>query len=196
MEFWQTLLVAFGGNLVLVAAVGYLAKVFVGALLAKDLERFKADLQRAAVEHQVRFSRLHETRAEVLAELYRRLAKAISDTHRFVASRNQGQGREALESLVALYSYLDERRIFLPTDLCGRLDDFTDTLRETAIRIDLFGNIPNPNPDTLKQAQEVYAAAWHSVEHHVPQLRHDLEEEFRTLLGDATVLGTRQPSVP
>jgi len=37
------------------------------------LERLRADLQIAASEHQIRFSRLHEKQAEAVAETYRLL---------------------------------------------------------------------------------------------------------------------------
>ncbi len=40
----------------------------------KEIERLKNSLQMVAVEHQVRFSKLHEKRAEIMAELYKRLA--------------------------------------------------------------------------------------------------------------------------
>ena len=62
MEPWKALLVAFGGNVTLLFLLGYFGRSLVSQVLAKDIEKFKADLQLAAVEHQVRFSKLHERR--------------------------------------------------------------------------------------------------------------------------------------
>ena len=45
-------------------------------LVGTSLRRFEDRLRRAAFEHEVRFSRLHEKRAEVIADLYALLAKA------------------------------------------------------------------------------------------------------------------------
>jgi len=82
MDPWTTVLVTLGGQTVLLAIVAFLARSLMSSLMAKDLEAFKADLesksnvaierlradlQLTAFEHQIRFSKLHERRAEVLA---------------------------------------------------------------------------------------------------------------------------------
>ena len=41
------------------------------------MERLRADLQKAAFEHQVRYSKIYDKRAEVIAEIYR----LIAETH-------------------------------------------------------------------------------------------------------------------
>src|SRR5258706_3765597 len=91
MNAWQSLLLAFGGNAALLLVLGWLARSLGSQLLAKDLEQFKAslaaassaaterlkhDLQVAALEHEVRFSKLHERQAEVIAEAYALLVEA------------------------------------------------------------------------------------------------------------------------
>jgi hypothetical protein len=83
MDPLTSLLVAIGANAAILAVLGFLARSLINSWLAKDLEKFKfelksasdtafeslkSDLQRAAFEHQVRFSKLHEKRAEVIAE--------------------------------------------------------------------------------------------------------------------------------
>jgi hypothetical protein len=49
-----------------------------------EIERLKSSLQKIAVEHQVRFSKLHSERAEAIAELYKRLVIVFSEGHIFV----------------------------------------------------------------------------------------------------------------
>src|ERR1035437_8597129 len=85
MEPWCSILASVGCNAVTLGVLAWLARSFGSQLLAKDLEKFKADLSAAsssaserlkhelqltALEHQVTFSKLHERRAEVIAELY------------------------------------------------------------------------------------------------------------------------------
>src|SRR4051794_2990928 len=85
MSPWESLLLALGGNVALLAVLGWLARSLLGQLVAKDLERFKSDLTVAstvaterlkhelrlvAQEHQVLVSKLHERRAQVVAEVY------------------------------------------------------------------------------------------------------------------------------
>src|SRR4051812_19160277 len=99
MELWQSLLVAVGGNAALLLVLAFLGRSLLSVLLAKDVEEFKAklqadsqttmvklqaDLQQTAVEHEVRFSRLHEKRARVLAELYKLLVVANWEADNFV----------------------------------------------------------------------------------------------------------------
>jgi hypothetical protein len=84
-SIWEQLLFLFGGNAMLLAVLGYLFKSLLSQLLTKDIEKFKSQLkadadvsierlkstlQMTALEHQVRFSKLHEKRALVVADLY------------------------------------------------------------------------------------------------------------------------------
>src|SRR5436190_23317203 len=88
MNLWQTILVAFGGNALLLAALALLARSLLSQMLARDLARFQAELKAASEtaatelahrltlvthEHQVRFSKLHERRANALDEIFQRL---------------------------------------------------------------------------------------------------------------------------
>ncbi len=43
--------------------------------LQMSLESYKTSLQQSASEHQTRFTKLHEKRAEVIDELYKRMAR-------------------------------------------------------------------------------------------------------------------------
>lgn len=100
MDAWQSILLAVGGNAALLLALAWLARSFGSQLLAKDLEKFKVslsaasseaserlkhELQMVAHEHQVRFSKLHERRAEVIANLYSLLVEAQWAGQSFVA---------------------------------------------------------------------------------------------------------------
>ena len=92
MEIWQTILIALAGNAAMLAVLAYPAKLFIEHKLNRDISRFqselkatsdaaierlKSDLQLHAIEHQVRFSRLHEKRATVIAELNSFIAEAM-----------------------------------------------------------------------------------------------------------------------
>lgn len=48
MNVWQTVLVAFGGNIALLAVVAWLGKALMTQFLAKDIEGFKAELKNEA----------------------------------------------------------------------------------------------------------------------------------------------------
>lgn len=84
----EDILRTLGGMAILVAAMAWLSKALLLALLSKDLERFKSDLQvsaqksvesfkaslrREAQRIAVGFTALHSKRAELIADLYARI---------------------------------------------------------------------------------------------------------------------------
>jgi hypothetical protein len=96
---WQEIFTTVGSTAVTVAAATFLTKSVINHLFTRDVEKFKAglkadadieieklkhSLEKIAVEHQVRFSKLHEKRAEVIADLYARLVDAERTGDHFV----------------------------------------------------------------------------------------------------------------
>ena len=92
-----------------------------------EIERLKTALQAAALEHQVRFSKLHEKRAEVLADLYKLLVEAEREalhyTYRLgkVPDDQKGQEPQAVKKLREFDSFGDIYRIYLPQHVCALL---------------------------------------------------------------------------
>ena len=189
MELWQSLLVAFGGNAAVLLVLGFLGRSLMSAVLAKDLEKFKAGLQQAGIEHQIRFSKLHEKRATVLAELYKLLVEASWRASDFTSPVQFGdpdrkqQYVDALNSSAAYFRFFDQHRIWLPTKLCDPLEDFSRQLRISTIQLGVYLQIPNPTEKTLQEQSKVWDEAWEAVSSDIPKLRSAIEAEFRTLLG-------------
>jgi hypothetical protein len=205
MALWQALLVAFGGNAALLLVLGFLGRSLVSSILAKDIERFKATLsntltrdiesfkahlQAVAVEHEVRFSKLHEKRAEVLAELYKLLVTAFWQVSEFASPmqwagdpEKKDQYPPAINAIAAYFRFFDQHRIWLPGRLCGPLETFARELRGPAIRLGTYLRIDDPTPKTRQELSDVWDKAWRSVQDDIPKLRTEIEAEFRTLLG-------------
>ena len=132
MDIWTSVLLAIGGSAGILVVLGFLARSVIRAWLAKDLEKFKvelkstsdtaierlkADLQRAAFEHQVRFSKLHEKRAEVIAQLYKYLAETTWAIEDFVQPFEGEPSRKekydpTWNKIVECYRFLDQHRIY------------------------------------------------------------------------------------
>lgn len=190
MELWQSLLVAFGGNAALLLVLGFLGRSLMSSVLAKDIEKFKAELHVAAVEHQIRFTKLHEKRAEVLAELYKLLVAATWQATNF-ASPIQWEGDTdkkiqyvtATNAIAEYFRFFDQHRIWLPENLCDPLEDFAKQLRRPTIRLGVYLAIEHPTEKTLRERGEAWTKAWESVEKDIPKLRIAIEKEFRALLG-------------
>ena len=140
MEIWETFLFVFGGNAGLLLALGYLVKSLLDKRIVQDTKRFESELkaksdaaiehirntlQLQAIEHQVRFSRLHEKRASVIAELYGHLVEALWEAESFLSPmqwagdpKMKEKYELAMNKFVELYRYFDKHRIYLPEEVC------------------------------------------------------------------------------
>lgn len=210
MDPWQTILLALGGNVALLAVLGWLSQSFVSQLLAKDIEGFKAtlrsesesasqrlrhDLEKATIEHQVRFSKLHEKRAEVIAELYGFLVQAYWDISSFASHTEwQGEPRKqekyaaAMNSSASFFRFFDKHRIYIPEPLCNQVDEFAQAMRGKAIGFGVYvsqedGALPD---HVLQQKREAWVDAWKYFEEEAPNARAALENELRAILGGAS----------
>ena len=209
MQPWESILVAVGGNAALLLLLGWLARSLGSQLLAKDLEKFKADLaaassssteklkhdlQLTAVEHQVRFSKLHERRAEVIAELYSLLVEAQWAAQNFVSVGDlQGDPPKQVKYATAMnkaadfYRCFDKNRIYLPQVLCVQLEKFNANMRKRVLQFGAYVSIDEKAaPDSfIVQKLEVWAKASEYFDKEIPLARTALESELRQILAPA-----------
>src|SRR5947207_3354787 len=73
---WTVVLSWIGASSVFLGLLTWLARSLFAHILSRDVERFKAKLELSALEHQVRFGRLHAKQATVISELYEKLLPA------------------------------------------------------------------------------------------------------------------------
>lgn len=209
MEAWQTILVAFGGNAALLAVIGLLGKSLLDKLIARDtkqfetdlkaksdtaIERLRSDLQLRSIEHQVRFSRLHEKRASVIADLYGHLVETLWEAESFLSPMEwagepskQEKHQVAMNKLVEFFRYFDKHRIYLPESLCVSLEAIAMRVRSHVIEFGVFTrlNDQSMNEQTRKQKDDAWNKGWEAIRNDIPRARKQLEEEFRALLGVA-----------
>ena len=144
----------------MLAALAYLAKSLIEHKLSRDvskvqselkaasdaaIERLKSDLQLHAIEHQVRFSRLHEKRATVIAELNSLLAEARWEAGSFLSvmefsgePSKREKHNTAMAKLVELSRYFDKHRIYLPSELAVPLEALVQRVRMLVIRFGVY----------------------------------------------------------
>jgi hypothetical protein len=201
---WQEVLTTIGSTAVVVSAFTFLTKSVINHLLTRDVEKFKArlkadadieieklknSLQIVAVEHQVRFSKLHSERAEVIAALYKSLVTVFTEGHLFVLTGGfPGEGQREKYNVMAhkiedFCSYAEVHRIYLPESLCNLVDEFVNPLRKAIIGVGVYGGIDNPTERTMTERRDVMMEALTAFESKIPAARKALESEFRTILG-------------
>lgn len=147
---WQAVTESLGGQAVFLAAVAWLCKTLVSNRLSREadafrarlkadadteIERLRASLQIAATEHQVRFSKLHEERGEVIAKLYGLLLES-ADAARFFAAHateHGDEGEKARDAHLDLYRFLNLKRIYLPSRVCELLENYEAKLGHSVV---------------------------------------------------------------
>jgi hypothetical protein len=203
---WQQVLTTIGSTSVIVSVFAFLTKSVINHWLTRDAEKFKArlkadadmeieklknSLQMVAVEHQVRFSKLHEKRAEIIADLYGRLvdAERIGDHFVKVAAWDDEKGRESYEetnrNLLDLYYFVEKNGIYLPESVCELLTNFVLAIRSSAIGMHFYARVESttPNQAFVEQRATVLKQAFESFQDKIPAARKALQSEFRTMLG-------------
>lgn len=211
METWQTILVALGGNAVLLAVLGWLAKSLVTGLQQKDLAQFKAtltaeaettieglrhQLQLVATEHQIRFLKLHETRAEVIAKLYELLVEAHWAAASFVSPMEwvgepskKEKYQTAQKATAEFYRFFERKKIYLPADLCNELDSFVRDMRKKTMGYGVYvmHESEYAPAHVEKEKTEKWHAAWRYFDEQVPGAKEALENELRKILGPSAI---------
>jgi|SRR3954454_497905 hypothetical protein len=205
---WREVIAVFGGQAVLLGAVAWLVKSLISEWLKRDtqdfktklelssgmeIEKLKSSLQIVAVEHQVRFTKLHERRAEIIADLYERMVNVFWDSQQFVFGKGFAQQPEqgeeyskAMERVREFTVFVDTHRIYLPAEVCAFLDKFVEQVRKAVINIGVYGGIRFPNSQSSTEFKTAVEAAIRSFQDDIPALRTALEGEFRGILGAET----------
>ena len=140
-----------------------------------------------ALEHHVRFSKLHEHRARVIARLYQHAVRTTWYTESFIyqASSNPEEFSRAKEKVLKLYRFIELNKLYFSDSVCELLANFEGKLRRSVIHVGVYSQVENPTPETRKKEYEVLLAACKALEEEIPTLRHKIETEFRSLLGVA-----------
>jgi hypothetical protein len=151
-----------------------------------SVERLKNTLQMAALEHQVRFSNLHEKRAEVLADLYRQLVDADREVRRYVYNRGM-RGDETVyqavaNKLFAFSTFFEAHRIYLPEQVCTLLHRFMGELGKPVGNIWVYADIDNPTPETIRDRSIAFKEALNICSGELVEARQLIELEFRRIL--------------
>jgi len=206
MSTFEAIVLALGGNALLLGCLAWLTRSVLQHWLTKDVESFKADLlqqfavqnerlrhdlQTRAIEHQVSFSKLHERRADVVAEAYAKLVEAYWAMQSF-ASIVEWKGepsklekyQEAMNKSTDYFRYFDKNRIFLPADVCEELDAFSQGMRTEAVGFGVWlqTEAQFSGGQFGKEKHDAWQKAWKYFENEAPKARAVLEEELRTLL--------------
>jgi len=155
----------------------------------KNIEAVKSRLQIMATERQIIFSRLHEKRAEIVAESYAKIyevhVKAVGlggDIFQSGLRAPKERAKQISDDCSKFNDFFQQRRIYFSEEVGTTMDDFVKLIRDTDAAI-------SRAPDNLdlsnKDGEEAYRRMADLVDQ-LPQIKEVIEKDFRTLLGVIT----------
>jgi hypothetical protein len=190
-----------GGAAVAGGMVAYLIKSLVSQLLSKDIEVYKAkikfesdkeiehlkaELLLKSQKHQISFQKLHEQRAQIVAELYSMINELATTAYMFGGSFVFGGHRTQLdraektaEACREFSLYFRKNKIYFSEDLCNLIES-------------LLGLIFNPSitfcdlkdyPEERQKFTTEFLKDLPAKEQLLNECRDAIEKEFRGLLG-------------
>lgn len=179
MEAWKAILIAFGGNAALIAVLAYLAKLLVSEWI-----------KRASEERRIIFSKLHEKRAEALADLYVGLYEYVSNCKSFVLQAEHVEEYRIDELLTELSAAskafrdtFQKNKLYLNKNLCNQIENtFKDAQMPSYRFIFSLGEFVGEHIQESEFRKE-WENAFLSFSKHIPELLGNLENEFRAILG-------------
>lgn len=208
MTDFQAIVLAITGNTLLLAVLGWLARTLVQNLLTKDLAehrvRLEAENQRSAQsfghelsmvarEHEIRFGKLHERRAEVIAKLYE-LLSATSEKGGIYASPfgypSDPPKSEQFKDFANAYNdaakFFYANKLFLPAEACAKVEELFRGIKEHPSKMNIYMSMAERHPSTdfeLKK-HEAWTDAWKYFKDEFKPAMDAMEQDFRCLLGD------------
>ena len=185
-------------NLILTGVLLYVFQRVVDERSARRLEEFKAELKSTAFEKEIKFSKLHETRMQVLAELYRQLShisKTLGSLKRVIKLDDPDENvqekiNSCRNSIDDFRAYVDDNRLSLPTRLYMQLYMFYvystgvwSDFSMAYVHIYFSQRVDEDNQFYMEDAKQRLIVASSTMDDKLVPLNNEIEREFRALLG-------------
>jgi hypothetical protein len=158
--------------------------------LSRQLERYKAELQLHAVEHDVRFRELHARRAEALVELHEKLQDLSFALESYTAEleystepNKDEKFRRVAEANDALVPMFLRNRIFMSQEMDDQVDSFLRDIRAAAREYRRRMSGQSHGGDSVDIEDR--------VEEKIKPMMHQLRHDIRVALGVETPDGSQ-----
>lgn len=148
----------------------------------------------AAREHDIRFGKLHERRAETIAKLYKLLSitseKGATYSAPFGYSSDPPKS-EQFAAFVKAYNdavkYFHSHKLFLPEEACGKVEKLFQGLKEHTSKMNMYMGMAeqHSSSDIELKKFDAWDDAWRYFQEDFNQAMAALERDFRSLLGGA-----------
>jgi hypothetical protein len=155
--------------------VSFIIKSIINNKVNKDFEFFK-----------IRFSKLHNDRAESIKKLYSKLVKmeesmrSWMDPRQFPEEENKEKKQKIAQKNVNRFiRYYNINRIIFRKDICKIIDEINKKMDDTWLD---FASIQAYEKGD-NERRKLWKKSWNTIGKEIPKLKHELEDEFREILG-------------
>lgn len=149
--------------------------------ITRKVEEVKAEFIKVSCEHQIRFSKLHEKRAEIIAELYSRLydfywavCAFLRDFHK--TKHDEKDFKKLDDKSYEFTDYFHKHRIYFNENICSKIDELINALYSAYVPLENRDR----NDKHLKQDWNKCAEI---VRKQYPKIKESLESDFKKILG-------------
>ncbi len=186
-------------NLILTGILLYVFQRVIDERSERRLEKFKVELRSTAFEQETKFSKLHEIRSTVIAELYKKLFRfreALSSLKLFLEDPDfyvdiivDQKLTEAYDAEEEFRMYFQANRLYIPERICNQVDyiyiQFSGAIKffsDISFNMHMIKISKGEAVKYLEKNKGVLSAALVLNEQIDPLLK-QLENDFRNLLG-------------
>jgi len=153
-----------------------------------ELERLRSDLKIITHEREVVLSQLQAKRATVIDRLHELLVSALksyAELTSLLEWSEMGTKQDRAKAFINQYNefvdYYQIHRIYLEENLCLRFDNLIRELHSNFVKFQVF--VLQDEKGTSDEYIKTWQECWNASSKVIPELRLELEQEFRKLLG-------------
>jgi hypothetical protein len=176
MEIWQAILIAFGGNAVLLAVLGFGGKTLITHWLTKS-----------TTEHQVKFSKFTEKQADAIANTYALIRKFNSRLREYLeipdttagGSRDERKNK-AVKAHREFLDYFEQKQIYLSKKSVLLITNINAESKSIFNKYLYQIEKTESTPETAKEWLDLIDKLQNEIE----AVFSDLESEFRSIVGN------------
>lgn len=183
---WINLLQNLGIFSIIITGASWVIKKYFEKIFDKDLEKFKADLEKQSTGFRIRYEKMHSERAEVVKVLYKKIVRTYRAFHSYMnvfqgASEppQEEKGKEASKCANDFTDYYKENRIFIDENLAKEIDKLSDAFKKAWVEFEISRFNKTNRPSYV----ENWSNAWKIISEETPVVKNKIENEFRKILG-------------
>ncbi len=176
MEMWQAILVAFGGNAVLLAVLAFGGRSLINHWLTTS-----------ATEHKIRFSSFYDKQTDAIATTYSLARKFNSRLKEYLeipditlGGSRDDRRRDAAISHREFIDYFEQRQIYLPIK---SVDTINEINRESKEIFNKYLYQVERIPSSPETAEE-WLRLIDRIQTELEGIFNDLEKDFRQIVGN------------